>query len=275
MHNDLSARDDYEGFLERDLLILEGLSKQARNDAIAPLASLKGDLANHLRDGDYNGAVFGWKSLSQLAARFGIKQFLFRGHTEPQANLLPGIGRFEHYSKAAEVKLLRSFQLRCRPYIDHKPDGDLEWLAIGRHYGLPTRLLDWSESFLVAAMFACQNGGLNRGVRKSPEICAISGLKPLSTKNKNPFTLRSVHLYRPPHTDGRIPAQQGVFTVHPDPTASFSHPRLERWLIWTKGAFPIKGQLDVCGINESTLFPDMAGLASYLSWLHKWKITID
>ena len=55
-----------------------------------------------------------------------------------------------------ELRLLRKFRARahlrhhtCPDYFDY-----FGWLSLMRHYGLPTRLLDWSESPLVAAYFA-------------------------------------------------------------------------------------------------------------------------
>jgi len=55
-----------------------------------------------------------------------------------------------------ERKLIRRFQRKASLYLDHEPDKDdiLEWLAVMRHHGALTRLLDWTYSFYVAVYLA-------------------------------------------------------------------------------------------------------------------------
>ena len=58
-----------------------------------------------------------------------------------------------------EMVLLINFQRRAHHYINAPPplDDYIEWLALMQHHGAPTRLLDFSHSFYVAAFFAMES----------------------------------------------------------------------------------------------------------------------
>lgn len=58
-----------------------------------------------------------------------------------------------------EYWMQRQFERRAFDYLDGQPlpTSKLEWLALMQHYGSPTRLLDFSHSFYVAAFFAMES----------------------------------------------------------------------------------------------------------------------
>lgn len=214
------------------------------------------------------GEVLDWLGLAELAQRYTEEGgWIFRGQSFPHP-LRPKIGRPAArrdidnnplpYSRDDDRRMFENFRRRSRPYLGYQPQGDLEWLAIAQHHGLPTRLLDWSESFLAAVYFAIEKSGV-----EGPAV--IYALK-ISDKAAS-----SVKLYRPAHIAARIVAQQGVFTVHPNPNANYEAKDLEQWLIFDKRVcFRIKRELDTCGVNRSVLYPDIDGLAGYLEWRYKW-----
>jgi hypothetical protein len=97
-------------------------------------------------------------------------KWIFRGqkcHGEPNAiDLMPSLERavrsFELRLKempCIECWSLREFKRRLHQYTLDVPQEDdkLEWLALMQHYGAPTRLLDWTYSFFVAAYFAVES----------------------------------------------------------------------------------------------------------------------
>jgi FRG domain len=219
-----------------------------------------------------NSTLHTWKELAAVIPRLADRKWLFRGESKQGRPLMPKAGREGVHLKVEfnpirELAALRLFKRQARPYLTHQPQSDIEWLAIAQHHGMHTRLLDWTESLLVAAYFAVDLAGTNG----DPVIYGVSEI-PQSTPDEEsrPFEATRVSLYRPPHISVRIPAQQSVFTLHPNPTEIFEPPALRSWTIPSQSCMAIKRALDACGINQSSLFPGLDGLANYIGWRYKW-----
>ena len=223
--------------------------------------------------------VKSWKALAEQVEQYAGSQWIFRGVPDETFDLVPKIARpgtrksrdggaLLPYSLDEEKKMFGEFERIARPHFTHEPKSDLECLAIAQHHGLPTRLLDWTESLFVAAFFALEEAG----GKNPPAIYAIRNL-PVLRGAEDPFNdIEEISIYRPPHISPRIPAQRSLFTVHPRPDdPPLAPPRVDK-LIFPRApeAFEFKERLDDCAINRASLFPDLDGLGQYTFWRHKW-----
>jgi hypothetical protein len=112
----------------------------------------------------WNQLVDSHESLVQAEERDG-KRWIFRGQ-RCYPNLSTSLERAaKTYAppkadiREIEKNILREFKRRLHHYTQDIPEegDDLEWLALMRHCGAPTRLLDWTRSFFVAAYFAVKS----------------------------------------------------------------------------------------------------------------------
>lgn len=205
--------------------------------------------------------------------------FIFRGIAKKEWALIPKVAR-DHSQDWREVnsKLELEFSRRAKEYL--KSNSKDEEIVISQHFGLPTRLLDWTETFIVALYFACKSDNEYDGAIYCLNQNTVLDIECISDNTDNDY--EPVFLYYPRYVTSRIKSQAGCFTYHTNPTKCFidyvseynqlaeANYRvkiaLEKIVIKKELKTEILDYLDRLGVNEYTLFGDLDSLCKHLSW---------
>ncbi|MEV4158710.1 FRG domain-containing protein [Nonomuraea dietziae] len=218
---------------------------------------------------------------------------VFRGLAKSSYSHVSGLARLQGDYAVLEPHLIRNF----RKYAHRQTPGPTvwDWLALGQHHGLPTRLLDWTFSPLVALHFATASWPADDGVLLAVDCAAAHRLLPeplrvmldhegallfttemLAREAKDLASFDALDdepflaFFEPPSLDERVVNQSSVLSVISCPEF-----QLEQWLgkhheLWWAWSIPpevkaeIRERLDQANITERVLLPGLDGLAAWL-----------
>ena len=207
----------------------------------------------------------------------------FRGQSDVSWTLVPkisrlfGEGRITHSWKSIENFILNEFQRYAIPHVERVPVNKFEWMILGQHYGLPTRLLDWTANPLKALFFAVNDfsdkcdGSL---FACSPTVW-IEGCEDVEEIDRSDVLVPIL----PDMIDVRVITQEARFTLFPhapdhqpfNPLENTSKHRgaydlMLKMIIPQDKKSSIRAQLNLLGVSSRTLYPDLPGLCEYVSW---------
>jgi hypothetical protein len=257
--------------------------------------------------------VTSWRELDEAIAdpAFGRhpeharSTLVFRGLARASYTNTSSLARLSGDYPALERHLVRNF----RKYAHQAAPGPTEWdwMALGQHHGLPTRLLDWTFSPLVALHFATASWPEDDALLWTVDVAAVHRALPdvlrealeaegsllftteLLARNAGniealdalrgdePFAL----FFEPPTLDQRIANQAAVLSIISDPTCHLhdwlaDHEGTCRaWRIPAELKHEVRERLDQAHVNERVLLPGLDGLAAWLRRYYSPQSVVD
>jgi hypothetical protein len=211
----------------------------------------------------------------------------FRGVSDKNYSLVPGVYRAPMLNSEDfdEDDYRDEFSLRAYRYLSDTatlPRTDWDWYFLMQHYGMPTRLLDWSEGGAHALYFALRE-------RRETEAAVwmldpfwlnerVAGWAPYIldvTQRRAKGYLRPTFsadglarppiAIQPPFQSPRITAQRGMFTVHGSAAKGLEQYRFGQHLIKVviprRCAARMMDELATLGITETVVFPELEALS--------------
>jgi len=232
-----------------------------------------------------------WDDYLEIISESPYQNWAFRGQRDASVPLFSTLSRYFMSFRVdprawpeQEERILRIFKRKAIHFLEDVPDreDDFEWLALMQDHGAPTRLLDFTWSPYVAAFFALHNT-TEEGVIWACNPVEIEKMKKVELEKLGGFrkfflsgTSNFVWLSEPYAMNRRLIAQSGTFLVpgvldrsieeilkeYPNPRETLIKFILPADKVREKGM----RELYRMNITQSTLFPDLDGLARSLAY---------
>jgi len=199
---------------------------------------------------------------------------IFRGQAHKR-DLVPSIARKDRTkdSTSHEREMLEQLKLLGASFSELSQPTALDFLVVAQHFGMRTRLLDWTSNPLAALWFACADPTAGDAY-----VYALvsDDLQERDVYSTDPFETALTRVFQPRLNNQRIVAQHGWFTLHrysrkskkfvPIDTNPDTAKHLTEILVPATAKSAMLDALDKFGVNGRTLFPDLQGLCAYLNW---------
>lgn len=220
----------------------------------------------------------------------------FRGHSDESWELSPSVQRGNYAKKGVEQYMVNDFYMRACVSMKERPSQDYcGWLTLMQHFGLPTRLLDWSLSPLIALFFAVNDyekypdndgciwilrpallneiEGFGNCIYSMDKYTVMDMVKPAFKKTKiNKNVEEKIIACYPVEYNMRIYTQQSAFTVHNTYKKLIeidNENLLKKYTIPAECKKEIRNELNICGITLRTIYPDIEHIAQELKDFYK------
>lgn len=224
--------------------------------------------------------------------------FVYRGLSSSDYFLETSLKRNCNKNINFEKSLLRNFEKHMPAEFREKVNSIWDVMVLGQHHGLPTRLLDWSLSPLIALHFATvedmdkdsivwkasimdANKGLPKGLTntlryESKHIFTLEDLKKFTKESDNELEYfennigNNILFFSPPNIDDRIAFQRSIFSIAKSDICieeffENSDITAYKYIIPCKMKWYFRDFLDHANISERILFPGLDGLCKWLA----------